>query len=436
MTVKLKQAALFAAFYCPRARLGMLTDALIHGDLALQRDPNDPDIFTNASAEVLWRFIPEQAGDTAVVHLALNGDGPASSAWAHCRRRLQSLLSDERLRATIWGYTLVYQAVWDGPRPDPLPDLSALLPHTRRLGASEAQAPGGVLAHSQSTGESDVWLLDVPTRSSEGFAAATVYLALVPDSPEIANDEFVSAVLFGPGAALLMPDLLAHKGYFLMRQYRAEGREGRYKQVVDLLHGASVTILGTSISLRPGETAPQPVQVNDLTALFDEYVALLRLVPTFKRLRAALTEQVENTTRLAHPIGTGDIVPHHAHNLQTGLVELDLLITQGQDMLDAASKAVDLVQAQAEKASAHQQQHIAMRLGVLGVALAVPQIVTWEVACGWLVQWGWVQTCTDYRTQEPLFLQIAVVLLFVGIAWWGLPYVPRWRRQGPNEPRG
>jgi hypothetical protein len=50
-----------------------------------------------------------------------------------------------------------------------------------------------------------------------------VYLALCPSDKE---EEFVRTVILGVDAALLMPDLITHKAYHQMRQYRG----GKYTE--------------------------------------------------------------------------------------------------------------------------------------------------------------------------------------------------------------
>jgi hypothetical protein len=166
------------------------------------------------------------------------------------------------------------------------------------------------------------------------------------------------------------------------------------------------------------------------------YADLLNATSLLETRWIILQEQQENYDDWQPAINLGEVHAYHRQHMTHAAGYLHLLVESGRNTLDVARTAVEIVQTELEQMEERRMQNVAVVLAIAGTLLAIPQFVTWEVACGWLVQWGWVQTCTDYRTQEPLFLQIAVVLLFVGIAWWGLPYVPRWRRQGPNEPRG
>jgi len=100
-----------------------------------------------------------------------------------------------------------------------------------------------------------------------------------------------------------------------------------------------------------------------------------------------------------------------------------------------ARTTVEIVQTELEQMEERRMQHMATVLAIAGIVLAVPQLVTWEVACGWLVAGGRVapDLCTDHGALEPLILQFVVVGFIPGII--GLVYLfRRWRGQRQNEP--
>lgn len=204
------EAALIATFY---GRRDKMSEATI------------PDVWHDPeNNKFLYRFDPPAAHDTTIIQLALNIAGSADTAWETARQRLESLLDTTNLPRLWWGYTLTYQAIV-APGVGADFALGKLQPSIRRLHSSESLQP---LAQANMSG-GKVWLLDIPTHGG-GLEAATVYVALSqPDKEE----ELVKAI-YGPDAGLLMPDLIAHKSYYQMREYRGEKVQRGFEEGISL----------------------------------------------------------------------------------------------------------------------------------------------------------------------------------------------------------
>ncbi len=364
------------------------------------------------------------AHDATLLQLVLNEPGPASAAWPVMLRRLAAsglydLLNRLAGEDRFWGYTLVYQAVLaEGTTPEEA--LQVLHPVLRSDGTPELRpaplaqtaVPGGML-----------WLLDIPM-DGEGRMAASVYAALVDAAH---NDDLVRQVLCGPGAALLMPDLIAHKAYYHIRQYHRPAWISRYKQQVAALRNSSQAIL------KRQTRRPDPHDTA-FASLKQTYADLLNATSLLETLRIILHEQQANYDGWPPAMNLGEVHAYHRQHMTHAAAYLHLLVESGRTTLEVARTAVEIVQTELEQMEERRMQNVAVVLAVAGTVLALPQLVTWEVACGVLVQWEMVTlpTCTDYRALEPLILQMVVVGFIPGII--GLGYLlRRWRGRRQNE---
>jgi hypothetical protein len=227
-----------------------------------------------------------------------------------------------------------------------------------------------------------------------------------------------------------MPDLIAHKAYYHIRQYHRPDWISRYKQQVAALRNSSHAIL------KRQTRRPDPRDTS-FASLKQTYADLLNATSLLETLRIILQEQQANYDGWQPAINLGEVHAYHRQHMTHAAGYLHLLVESGRNTLDVARTAVEIVQTELEQMEERRMQNVAVVLAIAGTVLAIPQLVTWEVACGWLVQWGWValSTCEDYRAPEPLILQIVVVGFLPGII--GLVYLfRRWRRQGRNEPLG
>ena len=198
-------------------------------------EPRRENFWSEADGDVwMLRFLPGVNGDTTALQVAQTVPNPVAAGWQSARERLEAAL-DETLFAAheFWGYTLVYQASWQmgpSPRRDGKPETGRL-PPPRRARAGRAGSRGS--GDSRRAPVAD----RIPMR--DGAGAASVYLALGPASTEAELRRWLA----GPDAPLVPADVVAHKGYYLRRDYhRYDGRH-RYLQTVEKLTEETSRIL-------------------------------------------------------------------------------------------------------------------------------------------------------------------------------------------------
>jgi hypothetical protein len=360
------EAALIATFYGLR---GGAPVRLLHERLYRYLSPepdaaNIPDRWENPVEGTFGRrFDPPgpTAHDTTAVQLALNADGAAAEAWKTMRQRLADALEAEQLDG-IWGHTLVYQAVLK-PGVDADAALEGLLPAIHQLHSPEDLRP---LAAADVFG-GRVWLLDIPDRSA-GSATGTVYAALT--LPE--GEEALVGMFYGPAAELLIPDLLAHKGYHQMSQYVGGDLERRYVENLRYLQETTDDLLE---ALEEGYETRTEV----LEEVFRMYLRLLPVVSGLKDLHVGLLQQLENYTRWRAGARGDDVIDFHRAQLETASLEMSLRIQPLEDALETADKAVSVARAQVEKeaeeARESRQRRIEAILAMVALALALPELI-------------------------------------------------------------
>jgi len=417
MPTTFKDAMLMLATYGPRDKVGQITAPLI-SHLSLLPAPYDPsqNLFTSRTNSVaLQRFEPPNAHDTAIVHLALNVPGDPLLGWPVKRKIIERILTSTALQEATWGYTLIYQAVWEGDPPTEA-DLSTLLPYLQRLDATESDHPKGPLATVQIAG-GELYLLDLPL-TEEGYAAATIYLALCPPS---ANDSFVGELLFDSGATLALPDLLAHKGYYLIRQYRAGDRFERFKQMQREIIDAAGKVLAALATLHP-----QPLAAHDPNALpylTHDFPHYLPSVIALKRLRISLAQQIANLTPLAHALGEVSLL--HQQNLHLALEELDLQFQRNEDVVEMAWKAIDFARLEQGERAEAREETLQLWLAVIGAVLSFCQVFTWNTACWFLLRFQLMPNCQSQWALRPFLLQLFLSALLGVLV---LCLLNRWRK--------
>ncbi len=420
------EAALIATFYGPRKKGGIkrVREQLID-KLDLTPHDNRGEQWVNLSKEkepiLLRRINPPAAVDTRVVQLALNrvgeGVGEVKSGWVAMRQQLERILDNLVVSSTddlqeIWGYSLIYQAALQG---DTLPDTSH--PALRELvdDAQRLHVTGVVnvpiLAQTDIEG-GRLWLTDVPLER-DGVEAATVYVALVPTDKQ---NDLIEKVLFGANASLLMPDLIAHKGYQQRRQYRQGNSGKKYEQSAkDLLRTAGET-------LRVAQAGHNP---HDIKQLQLDYKAFLPVLPIFRELRLSLARQEHNFQRWQARINGGDILDFHHEHLENALRELELLVMKGEDTQKAVETTLNLLQSNLEKREQERQQSLQNWLAIIGVAFAVPQLITPDVAERLLILMAIPKAGADYDTLLLLAVQFGITVLFAILTWIGMTIARR-----------
>jgi hypothetical protein len=347
------KAALFTTFYVDREEASLLYERL--RSLAQQT----PAAFSSSAQDstdepLLERLDLPATHDATAILLILNASGDAATAWETMRRGLREILNAPDLPTVWWGYTVVYQAVLNG-NVDMDVAFSKLLPEVRRPHSSESlRRP---VAQADVSG-GRIWMVDVPLRGDS--RAATVLVALSPPDEEKA----LKSALFGP--TLLMADLIAHKGYSIMRDYRGELQQ-TYKNRLKDFWEASDDLLGDL-----GAHVQKFGQLDEVTRW---YSILTSVVSKFNRMYISMAQQLHNYDRWRVQTEGNDIVEYHYRHLETANRELELLVAEGQEALGVADKALSMARVEVNKAQESNQRVISLLLAVVSAALAGPALI-------------------------------------------------------------
>jgi len=204
-----------------------------------------------------------------------------------------------------------------------------------------------------------VWMVDVPLRG-DSRAAATVLVALSPPDEE----EALKRTLFGP--TLLMAELIAHKGYSMMRDYRGEPQQNYKKKLKDFWNTSDKLLAGL------GGPTQKPIKLDEAVRWNS---SLTNVVSKFNRMYVSMAQQLHNYERWRVQTEGNGIVEYHYDHLETGHRELELLVAEGKDALGVADKALSMARVELDKAQESNQRIISLLLTVTGVALAGPRLL-------------------------------------------------------------
>ena len=402
-------AALFVTFYVPRERASTLYERLRSLVQTTVPEPDGgTDPVSDAGSPLVGKVDPPAAHDATAIRVILNAPGEAAGAWEAMRRRLEVMLEDLDPPGRWWGYTMIYQAVVNGGgEMDPV--LDELLPAVRRVGSPESLRP---LARADLAG-GRAWLLDIP-QQDDGKGAATICVAL---SPPDAEDAF-KKVLFGP--RLLMADLIAHKCYFLKRQYR-----GRLQQDYKERLGAFwETVDGLLDHL--SEEARKPERLNRLAR---NYRVLVGVVSKLNRISVSMDQQLHNYAPWRKQMEGNGIVEYHHGYLEMASRELELMVTQGKDALEVANTAMSMTQVEIDKDLERRQILIGDLLAVTGAALAVPELVNHDAAKAILERSPFAVKSGELFSFPAFSLQVAAILIVAVLIGLLVRWVDGWRRR-------
>jgi hypothetical protein len=405
-----RDGSLIANFYGKQGRPEQLTDGLIRS-LALA--PRAPGSYADQDGKTLlhWFDLPAaSARGITVVQVALNADGPVESAWRAMRQRLEAAVGDGGGLTEVLGYCLIYQA-------ELVPGIvagdacAALRPAARRL-APDSPGSAPPLASAAAPG-GHLWLTSIPLQG-DGVQAGTVYVAL---SEPGSTERLVREALYSRAAPLLMVDLIAHKGYFQIRQYRLGNLDEQYRARLGELSDRTDDVLGS--------LSQAAVHGAELGQLASEYRLLTRAVMRLDGLRLAVNGEVFNLDWWRQRPGGDDIAECHHSHLVSGGRELELLVAQGQRPLEAAKIAVDMVQARLDKQRGDQQQRIETILSAAATVLSVLVLVDRSAAGAILVLLG---ARPPVGIWPELAVQLACVAVFSVLVVLAVRLIARTRR--------
>lgn len=402
MKFDIRDAALIVTFYCPRddnddTRAKKLVEHLTSG-FNLEAVKGEKDFWRDQATPIpgtLLRRIELPPApstiklDTTVVQLTLNArpHEKVPQAWHAQRRRLKCVKLDELLnhnsikddQPLIWGYTLVYQAVsyrnnLFRSSIDNLDDttLQNLMAATLDL-SSTCQPPRRPLAESKIPG-GKLWLMSIPL-DGDGIKAATVYMAIGPESKQ---EQLLRAV-YGPGAYLLMPDLIAHKGYFERRQYSLGNSVKIYKKWLIELRDKDMQLILKTIN--PADSKNSLTKTITTSEMLDNitniYNPIIGLIPYLQKIQISIDRQVYNYNQWNIAIAR-DVLDYHRKYLEVSDRELQLLLTEGRSVLETVHIAMEIVQTKINKSAEERQRFINYLLAVIAAALSVPQMLDRE----------------------------------------------------------
>ena len=375
--------------------------------------PNVADLNTN---RFLRYFDPSNATDSRIVQLSLaTTDVEISTAWETLRHQLEDdssgiNLADFLNQADyIWGYTVMYMARRDYQLNFRLESDRTMI-HLARMPHASPPDPKShpePLACSSMHGV-DLYLMTIPNRRS-GINAGMVYVACVPPDK---REAFVLNMVYGERAVLVMADLIFHKSFSQIRQYR--GHVEAYKTKASSLRENLVKLLEASNA--------------DLSHVEKTYINLVMATSIFDDVRFSLEEQLENYRWWHKKLPTGDLANYHQTHIQTAHNELNLLIGKGESTLDMAKTTLQILQTRQNEAQRKRdekrEQHellIGVLIGIFGVALAISQIIDSVAARAIINIFSSSLTSDDANHLFELVVQFGItiaVMVLIGFIYW------------------
>lgn len=333
--------------------------------------------FKHHQSLAYWRQeSPDEAyaQDAVVVQLVCNEpltNRAAVDSWREMLASLETAFRDT-FSSDIFGYTLTYQAVirnsTDSNKSfaDLLTtiNLNQLLEACKRPAAEPSQE---VLAETVVLEEQGkVWLLDVPNvhqpTRGDHLEKGMVYLAL---SLESANDAIVSQVIYGKSALLFMPNLVAHKGYNQIRQYRL------YNQQQDIRSQLTTIVYDAKQQLK---------NIKTITLLNRLHISLNRQIYNY----GASSKYDVSSKGLQNKV-----LAFHAAQLEAPLKEMELMIEEAGHVQRATDTAVLIMQTEV-------QEKFGTILAIIGVGLGISQVVDKSAADALL------RLCSPYLAFVPM----------------------------------
>jgi len=395
-------AALVVTFYGIDKMASTLYEQLYRSLTGTEESAPVPNEWESRDGDTFLCRFDHDIGGTTTIQLVLTAHEDTIAAWNSMRSQLESHLSYSGVTKTWLGYSLVYYGVL-APDSDADEALKGSLSAVRKLHSTES------LRSRAKADISDLrlWLLGVPDQD-DGFGAATVYVALnLAGSKKEENDAFLGEVLLGPGASLLMPDLIAHQGYYHMRQYRSGDLELRYNEAVENLQEMTdqlLSNLGQQHALQ--NNSEQQLEIRrqrqtDTSHLLDNlaraYNPLARFVPLLNTMYISLRRQIYNYSIWQSKLNQSEILEFHRIYLETIKNDLEMKVADGRDVLQTADRATSMAQVQLnadglqiEQARDSRQQQIAREqenrqwwtgtlIAVVGVAIGLQGILDRDI---------------------------------------------------------
>ena len=395
--VATRKAALFAAFYVPIDIASTLRQRL---ETLTQTSDASPEDGHSLTSDALVQVVdPPADNEVKVVRLILSTEGETAIAWKTMERELRRILDALELDLDRWGYTLTYQADLDEGI-DARSAFGELLPAIRRVYSADHLRP---LAQAELS-DGRIWLMKTPEQC-DGVDEATTYIALCRSDRKRDHNKMLLEPRF------LMVDLIAHKGYYLKHQYDGSAQQV-FREKLTALWNASDELVRDSDPSRQDSDHRQEVA--------RAYNRVLGDVSKFRRTRGSIAKELHDYESWRRRPESNGIVEYHYGRLKEAERDFDVLVTQGQDALEAVRTATPMSQtAQADGTQIEEAQAEARRrvvesvLAVAGAALAVPELVNQNAAREFL---AWFTLDPEYDNMFVIFLtQFAAITLVAAL---------------------
>lgn len=283
-------------------------------------------------------FLLPSAKDSEAVQIVINGHGDPGIAWPRLRQRMLDIVNATGERG-FFGSTFTFLAVVASRKP-----LDKAVPEWRESAGGLVDAPPLDEPQRTPLPGGDLWILDV-AHPVDGSVASTVY-ALISTS-EKAEDAAVGSYLIGPNGALVVADLIAHKGYEQMRLFHEAAPPTELSHGLSAVNDALDELLMSNSNNDSGE--------QDLATLSDKLRVLATFFPRVVRTRVNMAKQLHNFEVACAKFDDPTGLKFHAQMMESGATELALYAEEMQAVREVATLAVATTQADIDRATAHDE---------------------------------------------------------------------------------
>jgi len=346
--------------------------------------------------------------DTRIIQLFLNEEEAAPRGWAVAFETLMRALSnllDER--GDLWGYSLCYQSAITAQEGDIEAQRSLLrkaFPDNEHTFAGEW--PFGRL-----------WLLARP--QGDGLQASTMYVLLGPAERE---EQAVREFLAVPEGIHPRLELSLHKACYHGRQYGPTSQD-RVARGIQALQMATDALLTS-----PHGLAEAGREEQELDQLAGRYANLTSVTAHLRHLRNSVQINLRSLHAVVEEWGEPARSWWRLHEGPLGRVieQLDYDLEYAQPTLEAARAAAEVLRARFAAAEARAESRTNLWLALVGLALAVGQIVDQDMA-NWLA--GWSGLPSSVTLARALSMAVALALALAARYAWRRWLQPLWSRQ-------
>ncbi|OQY13944.1 MAG: hypothetical protein B6I31_00135 [Desulfobacteraceae bacterium 4572_19] len=381
--IMLEKAKLVVSFFVKKGEMTDLIDK-IKNTFSLAVTKQNYFISENKKF-LLYKEPIDISNDSQVVQLIIEDDKQGITAWQNIRAKLIGKLDELQEswfpKEHFFGYTLTYLATLNKKLPLKDLPLREWYPHVRSLDTESKVYNEPIIHDTITKGNADqgwIWLVDIP----RGYYLQASMVYLVIAYPETISDVIKYVIQNG---ALNEQDMIAHKSYYLARQYTGSKNEELFGE----LELISQTLLS---KVEKNELTPE--HIKDIGKLKENTTKVsTHSIPYLNSLSSSLKQQSVKLQRLVdgNTIAEG-ILSEHQKNTNHFLEGLDILINKGQQSINVSNTVTnDLNTILNIKRNKNERDFQAV-IAILGVAIgsifALPELINSDVAKG-LIELGY-----------------------------------------------